>query len=49
MNEHDRILRELAEEIVVDEAEKAAAGLRRLTVLHGLRADQHAEVDELPT
>lgn len=47
MSEDDRLRRELAEEIVVDEAEKAAAGLRRLTVLHGLRADQHAELGEL--
>ncbi|MEU4607463.1 hypothetical protein AB0F43_31140 [Kribbella sp. NPDC023972] len=29
MSEHDRILRELAEEIVVDEAKKASVGLRR--------------------
>lgn len=47
--ERERLLRELAAEIVVDEAERAAAGLRRLAVVHGLRADQHAERDELIT
>jgi hypothetical protein len=45
--QRERLLRELAADIVVDEAEKAAAGLRRLTVLHGLRPDQRAELDEL--
>jgi len=45
--ERERLLHELAAEIVVDEAEKAAAGLRRLTVLHGLRIDQDTERAEL--
>lgn len=47
--ERERLLRELAAEIVIDEAEQYAAGRRRLTVLHGLRPDQRAELDELTT
>ncbi|MFG1820597.1 hypothetical protein ACGFIF_43040 [Kribbella sp. NPDC049174] len=49
MSEHDQdeLLRQLAQELVVADAEQAAAGLRRLTVLHDLADDQVAELDEL--
>lgn len=48
MTDHgNRLVRQLAEELVVDAAEHAAAGRRRLTVLHGLAPDQEAELEEL--
>ena len=47
MGDYDRLMRQLADGSAIDEAEQAAAGLRRLTVLHGLRADQEAERSQL--
>ncbi|WP_432951343.1 hypothetical protein ACQPXM_41260 (plasmid) [Kribbella sp. CA-253562] len=41
--DRDRLVRQLAEELVITEAEHAAAGLRRLTVLHDLADDQETD------
>ncbi|MFG1820583.1 hypothetical protein ACGFIF_42970 [Kribbella sp. NPDC049174] len=49
MSDHDRIMRELAEENVVHAAEEAAAGIQRLVVLHDLQPDQRDELAELTT
>jgi hypothetical protein len=47
VSDSERVLRQLAEELVVAAAEKAAAGQLRLTVLHGLAPEQEAELVEL--
>ncbi|ONI67546.1 hypothetical protein BWI15_31005 [Kribbella sp. ALI-6-A] len=47
MREYDRLVRELAEQAVIDEAEHAAAGRRRMIVMHGLTHEQHEELNEL--
>lgn len=43
----EALLRGLAREAVLEEAETALRGIRRLTVLHGLRPENRDQVEEL--